>query len=245
MQKMLIGLVSLATSVATMVLANTVVPARSPVPSEEVLDTRDSSYVISSVEVETPNELSVQNLTESEEILEDTKDESASTKYYDIPLSEALQDKVVYYLDYMGIELDASYVYALIYCESRFDPYATGDSGDSGYCQLLQRYFDYFYSSLEADYPDLVAEENLPYDVYNEKTNLACGIYYLNKCAEEISGTGVSQTNLSSALTSYNRGVGGAQEYFNNNGTYVTDYSSNVIEVAHYLQENNNLPSEY
>lgn len=180
----------------------------------------------------------------SPETLEETAIEEETHTYYDVPLRYGLQDCVVYYLDYMDIDLDATYIYALIYCESRFKANATGSSGDSGYMQVLQRYFDGIYEDLVRDYPQLAESEGWICDPYDEKSNLAVGIYYLNQCAIKVTGEGVTTNNLSAALTGYNRGPNGAKFYFKKNGTYVTSYSRNIIEVAHTIQENNGLTEE-
>lgn len=182
-------------------------------------------------------------VVESPEIIEEELTEKIHT-HYDVPLSYELQDCVNYYLDYMNIDLDATYIYALIYCESRFKANATGSSGDSGYMQVLQRYFDEIYGDLVRDYPQLAKSEGWICDPYDEKTNLAVGIYYLNRCAVEITGKGVTVNNLSAALTGYNRGPNGAKSYFRENSTYVTSYSRNIIVVAHIIQENSGLTEE-
>lgn len=182
--------------------------------------------------------------TTVEELVEDEVPVEYTHTYYDIPLRYGLQDCVVYYLDYMDVDLDATYIYALIYHESRFDPTATGSSGDSGYVQILQKYFDEIYADMVEDYPQLAESEGWICDPYDEKTNLACGIYYLNQAAMEVTGKGVTVNNLSAALTGYNRGPSGAKEWYRSNGSYVTPYSKAVIEIAHIIQENNGLSEE-
>lgn len=211
------------------------VHAQEVVPPETPLEM--TSEIEAPVAVELPE--AVEEIVIEEEIpVEETH------TYYDVPLRYGLQDCVVYYLDYMDIDLDATYIYALIYCESRFKATATGSSGDSGYMQVLQRYFDEIYEDLVEDYPQLAESEGWVCDPYDEKTNLAVGIYYLNQCAIEVTGKGVTTNNLSAALTGYNRGPNGAKSYFKENGTYVTSYSKNIIDVAHIIQENNGLTEE-
>lgn len=218
---------------------------------EVVYKTMKVSYVTedSSINEESTKEIVIDEVTSEETVTEEVISEVDTTEevnvkkhYYDIPLKRELQDKVTYYFNRMNIDLDESYFYALMYCESSFDPNCIGEAGDSGYCQILDKDFDYIYRCFVKDYPDLVKEEKFVYDVFNEKTNIACGIYYLNKCAKEISGRGLSTSNLSSSLTSYNRGVTGARNYFKQNKTYITNYSSKIIKVAHYIQENNTIP---
>lgn len=227
--------------ITTTVLA--IIPVESVTKDEEVSIT----YEVHELKSETQD---ICDLTEpTDEKIEDSSSELAmeslkneEKQYYDIPLSKELQDKVSYYLDYMEINLDESYVYALVYQESRFDPEATGRSGDSGYCQILQRYFAEIYGKLQSSHPDLVASESLEYDVYDEKTNLACGIFWLDYSARQVSGQPLSVDNITSALTAYNRGVNGAKNYYASHQTYVTEYSSSVLKVASFIQENNCVP---
>ena len=206
-----------------------------PVVTQPSVSTEQDTVVEEFVVEETQTE---EVTDEVEEVIEEVVEDKF---YYNIPLRPELQDKVSYYLDAMNIDLDESHIYALIKCESSFDPNETGKSGDSGYCQILQKYFDYIYSNMCKDFPEFVAENDFEYDVYNEYTNLACGIYYLDKCAREMSGSGVTTENLTRALTAYNRGPDGAKLWFKKHGTYVTPYSSKVIETSHILQENGGL----
>lgn len=183
-------------------------------------------------------------LSENHKVVENVSDDYKETikvvpTYYDIDLSVELQDYVRYCLDYMDIDLDETYIFALMYHESKFDPYAVGSSGDSGYCQIVERYFDDVYDGLCTDFPEFVESEGLPRDVFNEKTNIACGIFWLNKSAERISGKGVTVDNITSALTAYNRGVKGASDYFKAKQTYVTSYSSSVLEIADAIRNGN------
>jgi hypothetical protein len=164
--------------------------------------------------------------------------------YYNISLSPQLQDSVRYYLRYMNINLDETYIYALIYHESRFNPNALGDAGDSGYCQILQKYFDEIYDGLKSEYPELVESENLIRDPFDEKSNIACGIYYLDHTAKELSGEGVSVNNLSMSLTGYNRGTDGARKLYAKTGSYQSSYSRTIIDAAHVIQENNGISAE-
>lgn len=186
--------------------------------------------------------------TETEELsTEETSEEDITEythTYYDIPLRYGLQDCVVYYLDYMNIDLDATYIYALIYHESRFNPNATGSSGDSGYVQILQKYWGEIYGGMIEDYPELAEAEGWMNDPYDEKTNIACGIYYLNEVALELTGEGVTVNNLSAALTGYNRGPNGAKNLYDSTGSYSSSYSRAVIDISHIIQDNNGLSEE-
>lgn len=188
------------------------------------------------------NEENIQFEVEKSEIQPVTSPEEPF--YYNISLSPQLQDSVRYYLSYMNINLDETYIYALIYHESRFNPNALGDAGDSGYCQILQKYFGEIYDGLNSEYPELVESENLIKDPFDEKSNIACGIYYLNYTAKELSGNGVSVNNLSMSLTGYNRGTEGARKLYAKTGSYQSLYSRTVIDAAHIIQENNGISAE-
>lgn len=189
----------------------------------------DTGCVESHTEI---HNISAEPIYKEEPVVEET--------YYNIPLSPELQDKVKYWSNCMNIDLDDSYIYAMVYQESRFNPKALGSSGDSGYCQILQKYFSEIYSNLESDYPELAAQ--IEYNVFNEETNLLCGLYWLDHSAQQITGEKLSTNNISAALTAYNRGVNGAKNYFAKNNTYSTSYSESVISIAHYIQEQNTIP---
>lgn len=203
----------------------------------------DNEYVESAAEI---HEISAESIYRESPVVKypiiKAEETVVEKSYYDIPLSSELQDKVKYWKSYMNIDLDDSYIYAMIYQESRFNPEALGSSGDSGYCQILQKYFNEIYSNLESDYPELA--EQVDYDIFNEETNLLCGLYWLDYSAQQTTGEKLSTTNISAALTAYNRGVKGAKNYFDKNNTYSTSYSKSIISVAHYIQEHNTVPQE-
>ena len=146
--------------------------------------------------------------------------------YYDVALSHELQDWIEECLEYVGADLDKGCIIAMIYQESSFNPDCLGEAGDSGYCQLLQMYFEELYNETLKYCPEL--GKLIEYDIWNERTNIAVGIHFLNRCAKAITGENLSENNFSTALTAYNRGITGAKRYFENNGTYITPHSKAV-----------------
>lgn len=159
--------------------------------------------------------------------------------YYDVALSHELQDWIEECLAYVGADIDKGCIIAMIYQESGFDPDCLGEAGDSGYCQLLQMYFEELYNETLKYCPEL--GKLIEYDIWNERTNIAVGIHFLNRCAKAITGENLSENNFSTALTAYNRGITGAKRYFENNGTYITPHSKAVQKWWKTLQETNKL----
>lgn len=170
------------------------------------------------------------------------EEETDEIHYYDVTLSHDMQDWINTCLDYIDCDLDDSYIIAMIYQESRFDPKALGTSGDSGYCQILQRYFGEIYDDMEVKYPELANEVDK--DIWNERANIAAGVFYLNECAIEMSGEKLSRDNLSMALTAYNHGPGGARSYYANTGSYSSSHSRAIINYAEELQMTNTLAGD-
>lgn len=123
--------------------------------------------------------------------------------YYDVPLSETVQDVIIDECEKYGIS--PAVVIAIIEKESKFDTYAIGDDGRSfGLMQIqakwhLQRMIDLNCT-----------------DLFNPSQNVTVGIDYL---AELLNKYG----DIEKALTAYNRG--------NYNGT-VTEYAKAVLANA-------------
>ena len=118
-----------------------------------------------------------------------------------VPLSADLQHYVLNLCSKYG--LDPAVVFAVMYCESRFNANAS-----NGVCTgLMQLHRNYFSGNL--------------YDPYN---NAKQGIQSLAELYNE-------HGDYHMALMCYNMGSGGASKYFNQ-GIYTSSYSRKVLEKA-------------
>lgn len=62
----------------------------------------------------------------------------------------------------------------------------------------------------------------------------------MHKIQEELGLSSLSSdNNFSIVATAYNRGVGGARKFYRKTGSYVSEYSSLILQGAHYLREHN------
>lgn len=203
-------------------------------------ETMETEVIVETEEASEVEQLlaSKQEVIEVEEVSTEVE-ETPEITYYDIDLSHEMQDWIRTCLDYIGSDLDDSYIVALIYHESGFNPTALGTAGDSGYCQILQKYFNETYENMESQYPELA--DITDKDIWDERANIAVGIFYLNDCAVSLSGETLCRNNLTMSLTGYNRGKNGARNLYNSTGSYQSSYSVSIIEYAQQLQETNTI----
>lgn len=159
--------------------------------------------------------------------------------YYDVDLSHDNQDWIKTCIGMVGCDIDPSYIVAMIFQESRFDNTALGNSGDSGFCQILTKYFSYIQDMMKEDCPELYSL--VDNNIWNERTNIAVGVFYLDKMALEMTGNKLSEDNIHIALTAYNRGASGARNLYQQTGTYQSNHSKAVVGYAKQLQTTNTI----
>ncbi len=131
----------------------------------------------------------------------------AIRQYYDVPLSNDLQDYL--FDECASKKVPADLVLALINVESDFNPNMISKTDDYGLMQINICHKDFLRKTLKVT------------DLLDEKQNIKAGVYMLSGIVDKYS-------NLNQALMVYNRGEAGAKKLWNN-GVYSTNYSRNVI----------------
>lgn len=159
--------------------------------SSEVKEETETPPAAESTEVvEQPESITSTNTTEEYNDLLDNVPLSADLQHYVLELCSEYR-------------LDPAVVFAIMYCESRFNANAS-----KGVCTgLMQLHKSYFSGDL--------------YDPYN---NAKQGIQFLAELYNE-------HGDYHMALMCYNMGSGGASKYFNQ-GIYTSSYSRKVLEKA-------------
>lgn len=156
--------------------------------------------------------------------------------YIDIGLEYQYQDLVRECISTFGLDIDEYFVYGLIYVESRFRPDETSNAEACGLMQLIPSTWRYTKKELSKNYPDL-ANRYVIDDAFDIPSNIALGIYHLKIIQDKI-GVKSMKENSSRILTCYNRGLANTIKYYNSNGTYVTDYSQDVLRAADFIRTN-------
>ena len=136
-------------------------------------------------------------------------------EYYDIPLSEELQEYIFTECEERGIKPEI--VFGMIERESQFREEAIGDNGNSFGLMQIQ---PYWHSGR--------MERLGVTDLLDPFQNVAVGIDYL---AELV----LKYDNIEMALTAYNAGCTGAYNNYFSKGIYCSEYSRSVIENAENL----------
>lgn len=136
---------------------------------------------------------------------------------YDVPLSEDLQLHIIAQAESHGI--DPAIVMAMIWRESKFDPWCVGDSGNSlGLMQIQPRW-----------HSGLMAQLGCP-DLHDPFQNVTVGTNILGSHLERYDG------NLEMALMAYNAGATGAYNNYFSQGVYSSKYSQSVLRKAEELR---------
>lgn len=169
-------------------------------------------------------------IPEPEESLESTYEISFINKDFELHLVSVMQD--------FNINLDISYIYATIYCESSFRSNARSSSGALGYMQILPSTRDYIANLIRREFPQY---SQLSSDLYDPKTNVIYGLYYFRYIASQFGESEVNGNNINKILTCYNRGVGGGNKYYNSTGSWDSSYSNKVSRVAEQIMTNGGL----
>lgn len=175
---------------------------------------------------------------------EPTPEPTPACVYYDVPLAEEHQDVIYDNLKLFDIDLDTAWVLGIVYRESNFDRKAVSSHGAQGYLQLMPATYEAMYKEVTTKYPEL----ELVDDVYDPKTNLTCGLYYLRYMADVYGNGQVNESTIHELLTQYNRGPSGGKSYYKKHGTWETSYSLLCEVAANHIRNNGNavnIPNTY
>lgn len=136
--------------------------------------------------------------------------------YYDVPLTEELQDVIIDTASGRGV--DPELVLAVIEKESGYNPDASGDNGRSqGLMQIWRSFHEKRMEKLGA------------VNLYDPKDNVLVGIDIL---AEKLD----KYEDVEKALIAYNAGDAGAKKHYFSKGIYSSSYSRAVMEIAEKIR---------
>ena len=146
------------------------------------------------------------------EVAELPRSEDPERTYYDVPLSEDLQDIVIDAAESRGV--DPVLVLAVIEKESGYNPDASGDGGKSqGLMQVWRSFHEKRMEKLGA------------VNLYNPRDNVIVGVDILAEKLEKYE-------NAEKALIAYNAGDAGAKKHYFSKGIYSNGYSRAVLKIA-------------
>ena len=136
--------------------------------------------------------------------------------YYDVPLTEDLQDIIIDISEKRGV--DPALVIAVIEKESGYKPDASGDNGRSqGLMQIWRSFHEQRMEKLGA------------VNLYDPRDNVIVGIDILAEKLEKYEDT-------EKALIAYNAGDAGAKKQYFSKGVYSNSYSRAVMEIAEKIR---------
>lgn len=131
------------------------------------------------------------------------------------------------------LDIDEYLVYGMMYTESRFESNLTSSAGAQGILQIMPNTWNFCYETVKDNYNDL--SDILKDDPTDTNSNIIISLYYI-KYLKESYGFSSTSSNISQILTAYNRGMGGAKEYYQVNGHYTSDYAQNILRAADYIK---------
>lgn len=136
--------------------------------------------------------------------------------YYDVPLTEDLQDIIIDISEKRGV--DPALVIAVIEKESGYKPDASGDNGRSqGLMQIWRSFHEQRMEKLGA------------VNLYDPRDNVIVGIDILAEKLEKYE-------DAEKALIAYNAGDAGAKKHYFSKGVYSNSYSRAVLKIAEKIR---------
>lgn len=164
------------------------------------------------------------------------EDDEPQTSGYKISYVDEEFDKhMIQVMKDFDINLDPSYVYATIFCESTFRNAVESSVGAIGYMQVRPSTRDYIFPMIIEEFQQY---SELSKDLTDPYTNVIYGLYYFKHVAKSFGDTEVNDENISRVLTCYNRGVTGGKRYFNATGHWDSEYAKKVINIAQQIRTN-------
>ena len=136
--------------------------------------------------------------------------------YYDVPLTEDLQDIIIDVSEKRGV--DPALVLAVIEKESGYNPDASGDNGKSqGLMQIWRNAHKKRMKKLGA------------VNLYDPRDNVIVGVDILAEKLEKYE-------DAEKALIAYNAGDAGAKKHYFSKGVYSNGYSRAVLKIAEEIR---------
>jgi len=153
---------------------------------------------------------------QAEEPAEQEAPKEPERTYYDVPLTEDLQDIIIDISEERGV--DPALVLAVIEKESGYNPDASGDNGRSqGLMQIWRSFHEKRMEKLGA------------VNLYDPRDNVIVGIDIL---AEKLD----KYEDAEKALIAYNAGDAGAKKHYFSKGIYSSSYSRAVLKIAEEIR---------
>lgn len=194
------------------------------------------------------NQEQMKIVTKSNEDCEDTyfiddipKEQSTSEPelnnsklYIEIGLDYQYQDLTREVIELLELDTDEYFFYGMMYTESRFRVLAESYAGAQGIMQIMPTTWDFYYSQFCKEYPEF--SETICNDILDIRSNITIGVYIISQISKDC-GVSISQ-DPHRVLSSYNRGICGANKYYKSNGTYTTTYSTEILRAAEYIRVN-------
>ena len=150
------------------------------------------------------------------EVAELPRSEEPERIYYDVSLTEDLQDIIIETAGKSGV--DPVLVLAIIEKESGYNPNASGDNGKSQGLMQIWR------SAHEKRMKKLGVA-----NLYDPRDNVIVGIDILAEKLEKYE-------DAEKALIAYNAGDAGAKKHYFSKGIYSSSYSRAVLKIAEEIQ---------
>lgn len=155
-------------------------------------------------------------VTQAEELVQPQKTEEPERTYYDVPLTEDLQDIIIDVSEKRGV--DPALVLAVIEKESGYNSDASGDNGRSqGLMQIWRSFHEKRMEKLGA------------VNLYDPRDNVLVGIDILAEKLEKYE-------DVEKALIAYNAGDAGAKKHYFSKGVYSNGYSRAVLKIAEEIR---------
>ena len=155
-------------------------------------------------------------VTQAEEPSQQPKTEEPERTYYDVPLTEDLQDIIIDVSEERGVAPEL--IIAVIEKESGYNPDASGDNGRSqGLMQIWRSFHEKRMEKLGA------------VNLYDPRDNVIVGIDIL---AEKLD----KYEDIEKALIAYNAGDAGAKKHYFSKGVYSNGYSRAVLKIAEEIR---------
>ena len=158
--------------------------------------------------------------------------------YANIDLEYYYQDLVADMLVKMDMDVDKYFIFGLMWVENRFSFTEESCAGARGIMQIIPSTWRFLYPMFLEDYPECanMVQDNID----DEQSNIIIGMYYLKYISNEYGLDSISD-NRSRILTTYNRGENKAASYYNNTGSYSSEYSESIIQAAEVIRETNTI----
>ena len=171
----------------------------------------------------------------TDKIIEETNEPETNKYNISYIKDEDFDEHLLTVMKDFNVNLDVSYVYATIFCESSFRNAVESSVGAIGYMQVLPSTRDDIAPMIKEQFPQY---SNLSKDLSDPYTNVVYGLFYFKYIANRFGESEVNENNINRILTCYNRGVTGGKRYFNSMGHWDSEYAKKIIRISEQIRTN-------